>query len=96
MHLKAKELSIAKHWWVGIFDTASEGTFKYESNAEIFPFTPKTAPWEQNEPNGGSSENCVIMHQTDGGFNDITCTEVRSYHSICEVSSSPAGDSRIR
>ena len=83
--------------WVGISDAASEGTFKFESNEEIFPFTtPKTAPWQATDPNGGTSENCVIMNRSNGGgFMDIKC-DGRTDHSICEVSSSPAGDSRIR
>ena len=90
VHLKAKELSTAEHWWVGISDEASEGTFKYDSNEEIFPFnTPKTAPWRETELNGGSSENCVIMNRKDGGgFIDITCT-AGTWYSVCEFSSSP-------
>ena len=97
VYLKATELSIVG-WWVGINDTASEGTFKYDSNEEIFPFnTPKTAPWHGIEPNGGSLVNCVIMGKNHvGGFNcfsDVRCTDGRQENSVCEVLSSPAGDS---
>ena len=93
----AQEISKAKEWWVGISGAASEETFKYDSNEEIFPFTPNTAPWI-NLDGGGLTENCVCMdnNQNSLQFYDVPCTEGRQYHSICEISSSPAGDSRIR
>ena len=75
--------------WVGISDAASEGTFKFESNEEIFPFTPQNAPWNGNEPNGGATENCVFMgmKQTFAmKFFDVKCTDGRKYGSICETS----------
>ena len=82
--------------WVGISDAGSEGTFKFESNQEIFPFMPKTTPWGANEPNGGSTENCAAMNNgIPMEFFDITCTDGRKYDSICELSSSSAGSFKI-
>ena len=94
VHSKAKDVSRSQHWWVGISDESSEGTYKFESNEEIFPFnTPKIAPWKGNEPNGGSTENCVAMHRNDPmEFYDVRCTDGRKYHSICETSSKTTGD----
>ena len=86
VYSKAQEVSEDKYW-VGISDAASEGTFKFDSNEEIFPFTPQNAPWNGNEPNGGATENCVCMG--DGNnleFFDVKCTDGRKYRSICETS----------
>ena len=97
VHSKAKDLSKAQEWWVGISDASSEGTFKFESNEEIFPFTPKTTPWKDSEPNGGSTVNCACMIKDSPlEFYDVGCTDGRKYHSVCELSSSASGDSRIR
>ena len=86
VHSKAKELSKGHHFWVGIFDTPSEGTFKYDSNEDIFPFTPKTTPWAANEPNGGTTENCAVMNRDSPlSFHDVRCYNL--YHSVCELSS---------
>ena len=109
VHSKAIELSSTGlssdlEWWVGISDTESDGTFKFESTGEIFPFTPKTPPWKGNEPDGGSDENCVTLNKgSPMEFSDLSCTasfitDDRKYHSVCEVSSSrtsATGDSRI-
>ena len=92
-------------WWVGLSDESSEGTFKFESTGENFPFTPQNPPWKGNEPDGGSLENCVTLNKgTQMEFIDVSCTSGmldyydRKYHSVCEVSSSrtsPTGDYRI-
>ena len=84
VYSKAQEASKDKYW-VGISDAASEGTFKFDSNEEIFPFTPKNAPWKGNEPNGGTTENCVFMDKNMEFF-DVKCTDGRKYISICETS----------
>ena len=86
VYSKAQEASKDKYW-VGISDAASEGTFKFESNEEIFPFTPQNAPWNGNEPNGGATENCVFMEiKQTMKFFDVKCTDGRKYVSICETS----------
>ena len=86
------------NWWVGI-SLADDGIFKFESTGETLPFTPKTAPWKGNEPDGGSDEKCVAMNKgTNMYIFDVSCTADRNYHSVCEVSSSrtsPAGDYKI-
>ena len=89
----AQEISKAKEWWVGIAGAAGEETFNYDSNDEIFPFTPNTAPWI-NLDGGGSTKNCVCMdnNQNSLQFYDVPCDEGRQYHSICETSSSSTGD----
>ena len=85
VYAKAQDVSEAKYW-VGVSDAASEGTFQFESDGEIFPFTDFTAPWEGTEPNGGETENCVAMGMDNYGFFDVKCADGRTYPSICEIS----------
>ena len=57
-------------WWVGITDEQNEGHFYYYSNFENFNFAPNSAPWREDEPNGGTAENCVSMGRTKMVFLD--------------------------
>lgn len=55
--------------WLGISDAGSEGTWKFQdgSNAgKQITFT----NWVPGEPNGGSSENYVLMNELDGKWLD--------------------------
>ena len=88
---------LPSEWWVGISDAASDGTFQFESNGEIFPFTSTPGTWNGNEPDGGDSDNCVVMSKDSAMFSDVSCTG-SVYHSVCELSSSrtsPTGDYKI-
>ena len=83
------------HLWVGISDVDSEGTFKYETNGETFPFLDKNTPWQDIDPNGGSAENCVMMtNYSPLEFQDVGCDFVGTgggFYSICESDSIPQG-----
>ena len=80
-----------QHWWIGMSDIESEGTFKFDSNGEKFPFLDKQSPWEQNEPGGGSAESCAIMLEINTlEFHDQLCS--KKWHSICESTSIPEGN----
>ena len=90
VHKKAMLVEKTQWWWVGISDAGSEGIFQYDSNNEHFPFENKKAPWNGNEPNGATTENCAIMNPNDPGtLIDVKCTDTR--YSICEFPSDSTG-----
>ena len=95
LHTKANSLLANKNWWIGINDTDSEGTYKFDSNGDNFPFLDKKFPWGLVEPQGGSSENCVLMNYKNNPleFADVKCT--RQHMSICESTSIPTGNITI-
>jgi hypothetical protein len=94
VHKKAMTVEKTQWWWVGISDDNIEGKFQYDSNDEDFPFEHKKAPWNQNEPNGAITENCVIMHSNDPGtFIDVKCSDTR--YSICEFPSDSTGKIKL-
>ena len=84
IQIKGMEFATQTMWWVGITDEQNEGNFYYYSNLENFNFTPNSAPWREDEPNGGTAENCVSMGRTIMVFFDIKCNEGRKATSICE------------
>ena len=75
----------AAYWWVGINDAASEGTFRYDSNEEISPFTPgKLSSSMSFYVESTSTQNCVLMDEH--GMHDVKCVNFVSA-SACELSS---------
>ena len=94
VHKTAMTVEKTQWWWVGISDANIEGKFQYDSTDEDFPFEHKKAPWNQNEPNGATTENCVIMHPNDPGtFIDVKCSDAR--YSICEFPSDSTGKTKL-
>ena len=95
VHKKAMSVEKTKWWWIGISDAGSEGTFQYDSNNEHFPFENKKAPWNGNEPNGATTENCAIMHPNDPGtLIDVKCSDA-NWYSICEFPSDSTGNMKL-
>ena len=78
-----------EHWWIGMSDIESEGTFKFDSNGEKFPFLDKQSPWESELQPG--ADNCAIMlgNRNKLEIHDQLCSKKR--HSICE-SNIPKGN----
>ena len=98
IHTKAASVSNKKYWWIGMTDSESEGTFKFDSNGEKFPFLDKNTPWIKSDPNGGSGENCALMYSSLSTmhFLDSVCTTNDNKHySICESTSNPPGNVTI-
>ena len=57
--------------WVGGIDYYSEGTFRWVDGPEAG--SPITSFWGDGEPNGGRSENCIVLIST-GVFVDYFCS----------------------
>uniref|UniRef100_A0A2K6U902 Mannose-binding protein C n=1 Tax=Saimiri boliviensis boliviensis TaxID=39432 RepID=A0A2K6U902_SAIBB len=63
--------------FLGITDEVTEGQFMYVTGGKL-----TYSNWKKDEPNDhGSGEDCVIL-QTDGLWNDISCTS--SFLAVCE------------
>ena len=88
LHSKAMSVSTDKYWWIGM--TESEGTFKFDSNGEKFPFLEKQSPWGGNEPGAESSDICAIMLKENLEIHDYSCNH--KLFSICESTSIPPGN----
>jgi hypothetical protein len=57
--------------WIGGIDYYSEGTFRWVDGPEAG--SPITGFWGDGEPNGGRSENCIVLIST-GVFVDYFCS----------------------
>ncbi len=57
--------------WIGGVDNYSEGTFRWIDGPEAG--MPITRYWDNNEPSGGTSENCIML-VSSGSFHDYFCT----------------------
>ena len=90
-----KEAMMTKTWaeneglgdvWVGVTDSAQEGTWIYASTGSPF----KLANWNSNEPNNydhgdnADGEDCAEL-VPGGALNDNTCLATRNYICVYEM-----------
>ncbi|XP_064813868.1 CD209 antigen-like protein E [Oncorhynchus masou masou] len=86
--IKSQEQQTLVNWlcgvknyvWIGLTDSASEGTWKWVDDT---PLTKKY--WNSKEPNGGGAENCVYFYSWSsdrGAWWDYDCSY--KYRWICE------------
>lgn len=68
----------AANFWIGIIDSAIEGTWMTVHGA-----TATFLPWATNEPNGGTNENCAIQ-AGDNAFYSSKCNNTNAYVCECE------------
>ena len=66
--------------WLGVTDLEVDGTFKYDSDGTLLPFTPV---WSANEPTVGTTENCVQFYHTAERWHVENCGGLS--FSICEM-----------
>ena len=66
---------------MGLSDLEEEASFKWIDGSNS---TSENTPWNENEPNGGTNENCGEMGPVLGRvkFNDLSCSSLRQ--GICE------------
>jgi len=66
--------------WIGISDKQTEGTWR-DVDGNVVPYS----NWASGQPNGGSSDNCVIM-KGDGLWDDVACVESHPFLLTAEPS----------
>ena len=68
--------------WVGASDITVEGTWVWEDGKAWGSYTGWAT--DSSEPNGGSSENCVMMYKSEkpGLWNDASCSGMLHY--VCK------------
>ena len=66
--------------WLGGSDILNEGTWTWAASGAGFTYT----NWNQGEPNGLDSENCVHMWADESDvWNDVSCDASMSV--LCEI-----------
>ena len=77
LFLKASNASEA---WIGLHDRSKEGRYVWVDGSTI-PFS----EWLQGEPNGDTSENCIVQAKGNwtSGWADRRCFERKAF--VCEV-----------
>lgn len=74
--IRAQMQPIASEWWLGLNDRVSEGTWTWYDGQSSY------TNWNPGEPNAATSaEDCAVTTNA-AGWNDISCTLVKTY--ACE------------
>jgi hypothetical protein len=77
--------------WIGLNDIDSNGTYVWSSGETGYQTPYGSGPWQNGEPGGSSSENCMDFNYDNGqGYRDDDCTKEIEY--ICEVPLDADGD----
>ena len=61
--------------WMGGSDVASEGSWVWKDGQAWGLFT----SWKTGEPNNLGNEDCLLMYDESGNWNDLSCTATRAY-----------------
>ena len=67
---------------MGLNDLHEEGNFKWIDGSNS---TSENTTWKENEPNGGTRENCGETHRDYGSttlLNDAVCSH--THHGLCQ------------
>jgi len=76
-------------WWIGLSDSATEGTFLWLDGSEACASGKINGPpychWRASRPTGGTGENCVRMEadRGSGEWNDLPCDFTLPF--VCEA-----------
>jgi hypothetical protein len=74
--------------WVGLSDRVTEGTYLWVTD-EATAYPPASgAPWDSNQPQTGTTVNCVLIAKSIGLLRVQQCGNQRSF--ICECDSHAA------
>ena len=72
----------AGQYWIGLSDTAVEGTYVWTDGLEA-----TYTDWGNGKPSAGNTEDCVRLMSGFGVWNDDYCRRKRAY--ICEFNITP-------
>ena len=65
--------------YVGASDIAEEGVFRWDNGDLV-----KNIPWNADQPNEGTSGNCVMMHSNwNFDFGDVQCST--KLEELCQI-----------
>ena len=83
VHKAALSIENYPHWWIGITDKRSEGSWVYDSDGASVAFS---IPWISGEPTGGTVQNCLQYKSASrnliGQLGDNSCP--MTCPTICE------------
>ena len=71
--------SSCEYIWTPLFDEEEEGVFISSVTGHVSSYL----PWQVNQPNGGSEENCVAVRSSDKSYYDVPCSY--KYCVSCDV-----------
>ena len=66
------------YFWVGAWDGDVEEEWRWVKTGAVASIL-----WAENEPNGGTGENCLAIHAQISEAYDVDCGIVRDF--ICEM-----------
>ena len=69
-------------YWIGVTDSETEGTYKYNSDSTQINFSPK---WHPGYGSKGTTQNCIMIYSGasyPGDWIDYTCSDMYR-HSVC-------------
>ena len=75
-----KQFGLQAGFYVGLTDTETEGSFKWEKTGTYYSKMPQAMSlWSRGEPNNiGLNEHCVVVRPLDNknkrSLNDVRCT----------------------
>ena len=82
MELAAITSAMPNDAWIGLSDRITEGTYLWVTD-ETTTYPPASgAPWGTNEPQAGTTVNCVVLAMSVGQLKMQNCGNQRGY--ICE------------
>ena len=59
---------IAEDFFIGYSDREKEGDWKWVDNSDLF-----WIHWDDQQPDGGTQENCAFMDIDTGFWHDVSC-----------------------
>ncbi|KAF4532095.1 hypothetical protein B566_EDAN006189 [Ephemera danica] len=76
----ARKLYERRLWgiWLGGSDLEQESNWVWDANQKPFNYN----NFDNDQPGGGLGENCLLLHRSDGAWNDFDCE--REFNFICK------------
>ena len=83
LYLIRTEFGASKNVWIGLDDIQEDGKFVWADGREMTA-TETSQLFLSTQPDGGTSENCVVIYWFQNVLHDVGCSP--DYHFICELS----------
>jgi Lectin C-type domain len=67
--------------WLGASDLVQDGTWVWQTSGNVANYT----KFQSGSPNGGAYEDCLLMSQENGDWDDYDCWYLyMTYLTVCE------------